>query len=116
MIVLGVFLWLLCMAAAFDIARRRGASVPTALFWVVVAFFFGPIGTLLSLTASSAYECPYCKCGIHKETTRCPHCQGVLSSGQSVPVVASAKFCSNCGNPVTGQVRFCAVCGAPVRA
>jgi predicted amidophosphoribosyltransferase len=111
MTILLVFLWLLCGAAAFDIARKRGASVPTALFWLVMGLLFGPIGTLLSLTASSAYECPYCKRGVHKGTTRCPHCQGVLSNAQPTPG-ASAKFCASCGNPVRNQARFCSVCGA----
>lgn len=113
MMILLVFLWLLCGAAAFDIARKRGASVPTALAWLVMGLLLGPIGTLLSLTASSAYECPYCKRGVLKGTTRCPHCQGVLGNTQSAPA-ALAKFCANCGGAVRNQARFCVVCGAPI--
>lgn len=113
MMILVVFLWLLCGAAAFDIARKRGASVPTALSWMVMGLLFGPIGILLSLTASSAYECPYCKRGVRKGTTRCPHCQGVLSNAQPT-AVASARFCASCGNAVRNQARFCVVCGAPI--
>jgi len=72
-----VLFWIICGVIAGMIGSKKGEG-PGAFF---IGILFGPLGILFALVSSgNRKKCPACKELIHKEATRCPHCQKELEA------------------------------------
>jgi predicted amidophosphoribosyltransferase len=101
-----VLFWLLCGIAASFIASSRGAN---GCLWAFLSFLLGPIGLLMAFASQSAWRCPYCQSGVHKDATVCQRC------GREIDWDADDDtFCTACGNVLTEGAAFCGKCGKPV--
>jgi hypothetical protein len=62
------------------IAAIIGDKKGQGLFGLFLGILLGPLGVLIMLTTKgNRKNCPYCKELIHKNATRCSHCQKELS-------------------------------------
>jgi len=68
-----IFLWILCGIVAGMIGNKKGEGF---LLPFVIGAIFGPFGIVFVLISKgNKKNCPFCKELMHKEATRCPHCQ-----------------------------------------